>query len=142
MSTRLYRSKYNRYIGGVSGGLGEYFNIDPVIIRIIFFIAFIGWGTGLLAYIILWIFVPSNPYQDVRTLESDPNKNDKSQFNKNAGTVLGAGLVLIGFALLVENFFPLLEWSYVWPILLIGLGGYILFHQRSKNIEGENINEI
>lgn len=134
MSTRLYRSKYNRYIGGVSGGLGEYFNIDPVIIRIIFFIAFIGWGTGLLAYIILWIFVPSNPYQDDRTHESDANKN--------AGTVIGAGLVLIGFALLVENFFPLFEWSYVWPLLLIGLGGYILFHQRKKNIEGENINEI
>jgi len=55
---RLYRSKKNKVIGGVCGGLGEYFNIDPTIIRLIWI--FIP-GPNLLAYIILWIVMPENP---------------------------------------------------------------------------------
>ena len=57
---RLYRSRQNRMIAGVCGGLAEYFNIDPVIVRILWVIFF---HVGLLAYIILWIIVPENPEQ-------------------------------------------------------------------------------
>ncbi len=55
---RLYRSRNNRIIAGVCGGLGDYFGIDPVIIRLLFFAAFIFAGTGTILYIILWIVVP------------------------------------------------------------------------------------
>jgi phage shock protein PspC (stress-responsive transcriptional regulator) len=56
---RLYRDPEHRIFGGVCGGLGAYFNMDPVIVRIIFVIlTFVTTGTGLLAYIILWIAVP------------------------------------------------------------------------------------
>ncbi len=51
---RLYRSTSNRIIAGVCSGLGEYFDIDPVIVRILFIVS----GVGFFAYILLWIFVP------------------------------------------------------------------------------------
>jgi phage shock protein PspC (stress-responsive transcriptional regulator) len=55
---RLYRDPDNRVLGGVCGGIGQYFKIDPLIIRIIFLVIFFGFGIGLLIYIILWIIVP------------------------------------------------------------------------------------
>ena len=56
---RLYRDPDHRVLGGVCGGLGAYFNMDPVILRIIFFVVFlITGGAALLAYLILWIAVP------------------------------------------------------------------------------------
>jgi phage shock protein C len=59
---KLYRSRDNRMIAGVCGGLAEYFNIDPVIMRIIFFILLLPGGLpGLLPYIVLWIVVPEKP---------------------------------------------------------------------------------
>lgn len=59
---RLYRSRDDRMIAGVCGGLAEYFNVDPVIVRIIFFILLLPGGLpGLLPYIILWIVVPEKP---------------------------------------------------------------------------------
>ncbi len=57
---RLYRSKDDRWIGGVCGGIGEYFGIDPIIIRLLFLLAFLGWGAGLLIYLLMWIIVPEN----------------------------------------------------------------------------------
>lgn len=62
MKKRLYRSRTNKMIAGVCGGLAEYFDIDPVIIRILFFILLLPGGLpGLLPYIILWIVVPKEP---------------------------------------------------------------------------------
>lgn len=55
---RLYRDPEHKVIGGVCGGLGAYFNMDPVILRIIFAVLFLINGIGLIAYIILWIAVP------------------------------------------------------------------------------------
>jgi phage shock protein PspC (stress-responsive transcriptional regulator) len=55
---RLYRDPDNRVLGGVCGGIGMYFKIDPIIVRVIFLIVFLGFGIGLLIYIILWIVVP------------------------------------------------------------------------------------
>lgn len=55
---RLYRSRTNRQIAGVCGGLGEYFGIDPTLIRVLFVLAFLVAGQGLLLYIILWLVMP------------------------------------------------------------------------------------
>lgn len=55
---KLYRDKDNGMIGGVLAGLGHYFGIDKVWLRIFFLIMFFAWGTGVLAYIILWIVMP------------------------------------------------------------------------------------
>jgi phage shock protein C len=59
--SRLYRSGRDRILGGVCGGLGEYFDVDPVIIRLLFVaLAFAG-GLGIILYIIAWIIIPRNP---------------------------------------------------------------------------------
>ncbi|MCK5043429.1 PspC domain-containing protein [Candidatus Pacearchaeota archaeon] len=55
---KLYRSKKNRIIGGVCGGIGEYLKIDPTIIRIIWAISIFGFGAGILVYLLAWIIIP------------------------------------------------------------------------------------
>lgn len=54
---RLYKSRKNKVVGGVCGGLGEYFGIDPIIVRLVFLGLLIS-GPGLLVYLLAWIFVP------------------------------------------------------------------------------------
>lgn len=55
---RLYRSEDDRLIAGVAGGLGEFLDIDPTIIRLIFAFSILLGGTGLLAYLVMWLVVP------------------------------------------------------------------------------------
>lgn len=55
---RMYRDPDNRILGGVCSGMSAYWQIDPIILRILFLIAFLGFGTGLIIYIILWIVLP------------------------------------------------------------------------------------
>lgn len=64
----LYRDENNKLIGGVCSGLANYFNIDIVIIRIIFIILFFSFGVGLIPYIILWIAVPSTATKEIGSL--------------------------------------------------------------------------
>lgn len=59
---RLYKSSTNRVLSGVCGGIGEYFNIDPTIIRLIFVLFIFGVGSGLLAYIVAAIIMPEQKY--------------------------------------------------------------------------------
>ncbi len=61
---RLFRSKKDRMIAGVCGGIAEYFGIDPVIVRLVAVLLLIPGGLpGLLPYIVLWFVVPENPKQ-------------------------------------------------------------------------------
>lgn len=55
---KLYRSKKERMIGGVCGGIAEYFDVDPTIIRIAWVVFTLMGGAGIIAYIIAWIIVP------------------------------------------------------------------------------------
>lgn len=55
---RLYRSRTDRKIAGVCGGLGKYFNMDPVIFRIVWVALALGAGVGIIAYLIFWLAVP------------------------------------------------------------------------------------
>lgn len=58
---KLYRSSKERMIGGVCGGLGEYFAVDPTLIRLLFVAAMLLGGHGLLIYLVLLILVPLEP---------------------------------------------------------------------------------
>lgn len=55
---QLRRSRTNSVIGGVCGGLGDFFGIDPVIFRVIFAVAFFVYGSGFGLYLILWLLIP------------------------------------------------------------------------------------
>lgn len=57
---RLERATQDKWIGGVASGLAHYFDMDPTIIRLIFLVAFFGFGTGLLVYIVLWFVMPAS----------------------------------------------------------------------------------
>ncbi len=57
---RLYRSKKDRIIAGVCGGIGEYFEVDPNLIRIIWLLVGLT-GTGIIAYILAWVLIPEEP---------------------------------------------------------------------------------
>lgn len=62
MQKRLYRSTSDRMVAGVCGGLAEYFNIDPVIVRVIAIALLLpGAAPGLVPYLILWLIVPEKP---------------------------------------------------------------------------------
>jgi len=60
MSKKLHRSVKNKIVAGVCGGFGEYFNIDPVIVRIVFVLIALGYGGGIALYLILWLIIPKN----------------------------------------------------------------------------------
>ncbi len=58
MQKRLHRSRTERMVAGVCGGLAEYFGIDPTIVRVLWVLMVLLAGTGVLLYLILWIIVP------------------------------------------------------------------------------------
>ncbi len=58
---RLHRSLRNKKIAGICGGLGDYFNIDPTIFRLLWIFLLLFYGTGILIYLILWIVIPQEP---------------------------------------------------------------------------------
>ena len=60
-SRKLYRSKTNRQIAGVCGGLAEYFNVDAILIRVLFVLLAVLGGSGVVLYVAMWIIVPKQP---------------------------------------------------------------------------------
>lgn len=61
MNKRLYKSSTNRVFCGVCGGLGEYLNLDPTIVRLVWLLLICGGGSGLIVYIIAAIIIPEPP---------------------------------------------------------------------------------
>jgi phage shock protein C len=144
MKDRLYRSRQKRIIGGVAGGLGDYLNIDPVIIRIITVILTLLNGIGILVYIIMWIVVPEEPVetQFESSSSSIDSANDESSTEQdfaevrkkeNKGrTVFGAILILIGLIFLGERFIPAIDFKDIFPLAFIILGVSLLWNSFKK----------
>ncbi len=64
MEKRLYKSRNNKMISGICGGIGEYFNIDPTIVRLIWVVLSFAWFSGIVAYIICIFVIPDAPYDN------------------------------------------------------------------------------
>jgi phage shock protein C len=58
---KLYRSRKDRWLAGICGGIAHYFELDPTIIRVLFVLLSVFAGGGILAYIILWLIIPEEP---------------------------------------------------------------------------------
>ncbi|MBW4829139.1 MAG: PspC domain-containing protein [Clostridiaceae bacterium] len=133
MSKKFYRSSNDKIIAGVCGGLGEYFNIDPSIIRIFWLLFSIsGSGSGIIAYIVCAIVIPE---KDSDVIYYDENE---SKSYKNSALFIGIVLILIGASLLVRKIWPWfslrsLKIAKYWPILLIIAGIYIIYNQKKGN---------
>ena len=142
---RLYRSTTDKVIGGVSGGLADYLNIDPVIVRIAFVLLAIFGGSGVLIYIILWIVIPEQKYLfgtdlgdgqkvevDVENLTSAKNKK------RNSSLIAGIVLIAIGLLILMDRLIPLYNLWDFWPLLLVAAGVVLIkpeLFNSSKNVE-------
>lgn len=131
MEKRLLRSSTNKIIGGVCGGLGEYFDIDPVFVRIVTVLLALTTGFGLLAYIIAWIIMPKREFEFTQK-EVKPHPELKaSSWNKY---LPGMILIAIGILLLVRENWYWFRWDEFWPVLII-VGGLCLIFRRKHNIE-------
>ncbi len=138
MKKKLYRSSRGKILVGVCTGLGEYFDIDPVLIRALFIVALFSGGIGAMLYIVLWMIMPKEETILSATLEAEPSEqsnNDSNVFSeKHKGTVL-TGLVLIGLGtfFLIREFFPMFSFKYMFPVILIAIGAIIVFNALRKN---------
>ena len=147
MDSRLLRSRTEAIIAGVCGGLGQYMGIDPSLVRLFFLLLALGNGIGVLLYFLLWIVIPlegrpadaslgdtvrtsSQEIADRTMAMGDELRQMVRSPNPRAGLVIGSGLVLLGLIFLVQNLhLPWLHWldfSVIWPILLILGGGALL----------------
>ena len=59
---RLYRSEDDRIVAGVCSGVGDYFNVDPVLVRVAWIISIFIWGGGIWIYLLAWLLIPRKPY--------------------------------------------------------------------------------
>lgn len=74
MTKKIYRSESDRMIAGICGGIGEYFDIDPTLVRIIFAFFLLS-GSGFILYIILWVVIPSQSQVKNKGDENNQEKN-------------------------------------------------------------------
>lgn len=117
---RLYRSTTDKVIGGVCGGLAAYFRIDPVLVRLAFVVFALAGGASVLLYIVLWIAVPVG--------DTVPIAETTTFFGMRGSETTALVLIAIGALWLLANIgiFNFINWSVMWPLLLVGLGAAML----------------
>lgn len=134
---RLYRSPTDKVLGGVCGGLGEYFGVDPVFVRVIAVILlFASEGFGFLAYIIAWIIIPKRQLEmavqdEQPTDQEQPTRQEEPSEWKTY--LPGMVLIAIGLLLLARDFWYWFHWEDFWPVFLIIAGLYFIFHRGFKS---------
>ncbi len=143
MNKRLYRSRTESVIGGVCGGLGEYFNIDPTFIRIIAVLLVFADGVGILGYLIAWIIIPrrpvaESPVEEGKTGETGIEKREYSSWNKY---IPGVILIVVGLFFMLHHHWWWWDIERLWPVLLIGFGLFLIFRLNRGNGKEEQANE-
>jgi phage shock protein C len=149
VTKKLYRSSRDRMLGGVAGGLAEYFEIDSTLVRILFIITLFIGGTGILAYILLWIIVPEMPYnyQQQNTVVNPPTAGEESavpendidnylrlqeEKKKKRAAFGGIILIILGLVFLVNNLTHF-NLSDFFPLVIVAVGIAILINAMKKN---------
>jgi phage shock protein C len=143
---KLVRSKSNRIIAGVAGGIGEYFDVDPILVRLVFVLLTIFGGSGVLLYIIAWIVIPDadapadvkERVEEIAKTVEDKAKQIADEFkdspvakknNRDDSPRVVGGLILvaIGALFLLQNIIGIDAGRILWPIIIIAIGlGLIL----------------
>jgi phage shock protein C len=118
---RLFRSPTDKVVAGVCGGLASYFKLDPVLIRLAFVVFALAGGASILLYIVLWIAVPLGEAGAVPAVRAP------------SGEMTAVLLIGVGIIWLLANFgvFRFVNWSIVWPLVLVALGAALLFRGRN-----------
>src|SRR5713101_8120893 len=136
-SRRLYKSRHNRIIDGVCGGIAEYFGVDPTIVRILWVLISLLGGSGLVLYIVAMIVMPVNPEHLVQnsTVAQTAGPTERKRY-------WGIVLILVGAFVLMSNlgWFADFDWwsfsrTVVFPVSLILVGIlFIYVHTRKTQI--------
>ena len=150
MRDRLYRSRNDRMLFGVAGGLARYLNIDASIVRLVWVLLFLAAGTGILLYIVAAVVIPEEPEGFVAPAGGtsgasgsatgsvaapgvDPTPNQPRDLG-NGPIILGLILVVVGGWLLLQRYLPEIEGRVVWPALLLIVGlVLVVVSMRSRN---------
>ncbi len=140
METKLFRSRDDRMLGGVCGGLGEFLAIDATLIRLVFFLLLFGGGVGFWAYIVMWIIIPERGAEEVNDFGDrirgvgDDFVTAVNRPHPKSGIVIGGGLIILGALWLLEALgIPWLWWmdfDVLWPALLILAGLVLIFRWK------------
>ncbi|GEM_PF-6209496 len=143
-STRaaLTRARHGKILCGVAQGIADHFDIDALLVRIIFIALFFLHGVGLLVYFILCLVLPSAPVVMMTEATSDMGSMPQEEAEAAAATppspshrppqsdasiwVMGIMLIVLGFLFLANNLFPGFRLSLYWPWLFIAIGLGIL----------------
>ncbi len=126
VTRRLYKSRRDKIIDGVCGGVAEYLNMDPTIVRILWILLTFMGGSGIILYIAAMIIVPPNPAH-----VNLPPSERVARGRSDAAVLFGAVFIILGGLILLDNLhfvpwhFWRLSWETVIAIVLI-LGGLLL----------------
>jgi phage shock protein C len=138
MNQTLFRIPSRGQLGGVAAGLAERFDIDIAIVRIILVLGLIfTHGIFFWIYIILWASLPVQ--HGWQTASANANATTDSPFNetltnmkKDSSRVWGIILIALGTIFLLEEWLPDFDFGKFWPLILIAVGGYIIFKDKDK----------
>ncbi len=135
---RLYKSEKDKVFEGICGGIGEYFNIDPVIIRLMWVVLVIFGGTGIVAYIIAMLIIPKRPDLEAEEIKPELEKTPEAYSNRFWGLIMIIAGILLLFGIVgpIAGIFAGIAMAMghvLWPVLIIGLGLYLYFNQSDEN---------
>jgi len=138
---RLYRSRTDRMIFGVAGGMARWLDVDPAVVRLVWALLIIAGGVGLLLYIVAAIVIPEEPLGAAQPMGAGaapagsgpaagggwtaPHGSARRD-SGSAPIIIGIVLVLLGAWFLAERYIDWLDKALLWPALLIVVGGLLL----------------
>jgi len=108
------RSRGERVIAGVCGGIGRYLGVDPVLLRIAFIVLALANGLGVIAYVVAWVAIPEERPGQPLAAAPEPRR-------ETGRLVLGGSLVVLGLVLLVDRLAPNLD-ELFWPVAVVAVG--------------------
>jgi phage shock protein C len=132
---RLYRSRRDRMIAGVCGGLGQHFQMDATIFRVLFLISILFGGIGILIYFISIIIIPENPAEKQLPAKERKASTDTSLLWGTLLLVIGAAFLLDRMDIIPIDYFFSFRYSFrfILPLFLVALGIYLIIRKENGN---------
>lgn len=148
---RLYRSRTDRILFGVAGGMADWLDVDPSVVRLVWALLVVFGGAGIILYIIAAIVIPEEPweaavgpgmppppdappapegptattppaYGDPRAARRAARAARRAERGNSAGVVFGLILILVGAWFLLKAYVPALDDRWLWPGILVAIG--------------------